>query len=78
MDVRIGVIQTAKEIEIELANDTDRAAVRASIDAALSDDDNVLWLTDRHGRDVAIPSSKIAYIELGRSDSERRIGFGAV
>ena len=28
-------------------------------------------------RDIAVPSAKIAYIELGTSDSERRIGFGA-
>jgi hypothetical protein len=51
--------------------------VRATIDAALADVTSVLWLTDRHGRDIAVPSAKIAYIELGTSDSERRIGFGA-
>ncbi|CAM8624944.1 Protein of unknown function DUF3107 [Acidimicrobiia bacterium] len=77
MDVRIGVIQTTKEIDIELAAGTDRAEIRAAIDAALADDDNVLWLTDRSGRDIAVPASKIAYIELGSPDNERRIGFGA-
>lgn len=77
MDVRIGVIHTVKEIDIELPGDADRAAIRDSIDKALADDDNTLWLTDRHGRDIAVPSSKIAYVELGSPDSERRIGFGA-
>lgn len=77
MDVRIGVIHTVKEIDIELPNDADREAIRASIETALADDDNTLWLTDRHGRDIAIPSAKIAYVELGSPDSERRIGFGA-
>ena len=77
MDVRIGVQQTPKEIEIEMSSNVDRAEVRATIDAALADVTSVLWLTDRHGRDVAVPSAKIAYIELGTSDSERRIGFGA-
>ena len=77
MDIRIGVLHTPKEIDIELPADADRAEVRASIDAALASADGGLWLTDRLGRDIAVPSSKIAYIELGRSDSERRIGFSA-
>jgi hypothetical protein len=77
VDVRIGVLHTMKEIEVELPSDADRETVKANIDTALGDDTKTLWLTDRHGKDVAIPSAKIAYIELGTSDSERRIGFGA-
>ena len=77
MDVRIGVLHTMKEIEVELPADADRAEIKKRIDEALADDDKALWLTDRHGKDVAIPSAKIAYIELGSSDTERRIGFGA-
>lgn len=77
MDVRIGVVHTVKEIEIELAGDIDRAEVHKRIEKALEDDDNVLWLSDRHGAEFAVPSSKIAYVQLGRADGERRIGFGA-
>jgi hypothetical protein len=77
VDVRIGVTYSAKEIDIELGDDADRAELRSRIDEALADDDRVLWLTDRRGRDVGIPSGKIAYIEIGSSDMERRIGFGS-
>ncbi len=77
MDVRIGVLHTVKEIDIEMGPDIDVDQVRAAIDAALSDDDGVLWLTDRHGRQFAVPSDRIAYIEVGSPDSERRIGFAA-
>ncbi len=77
MDVRIGVLHTMKEIEVELPADADREAIKAKIDAALGDDDQTLWLTDRHGKDVAIQSSKIAYVEVSATDSERRVGFGA-
>lgn len=77
VDVRIGVQHTPKEIEIELPSGADRVDVRARIDAALADASAVLWLTDRHGRDIAVPASRIAYIELGSVDGERRIGFGA-
>lgn len=77
MDVRIGVQHTPKEIEIELAAGVDRAEVKGAIDRALADAASVLWLTDKSGRDIAVPAAKIAYVELGSPDSERRIGFGA-
>lgn len=77
MDVRIGVVHTPKEIDIELPADADREAIRGQIDAALADDDTVLWLTDRHGREIGVPSARIAYVELSGPDSPRRIGFGA-
>jgi hypothetical protein len=77
VDVRIGVIHTVKEIDVELPTDADRDKIKKQIDEALSDDDNVLWLTDRQGRDIAVPSAKIAYVELGGPDSARRVGFGA-
>lgn len=77
MDVRIGVTYTAKEIDVELASDTDLTELRSRVDRALSGDDRVLWLTDDHGRQVAVPTEKIAYVELGSPDGERRIGFAS-
>jgi hypothetical protein len=77
VDVRIGVTNTVKEIDIELASDTDREKIKKRIDEALADDTKVLWLTDKSGRDIAVQSAKIAYIELGGADESRRIGFGA-
>ncbi|MEI7755146.1 MAG: DUF3107 domain-containing protein [Actinomycetota bacterium] len=76
MDVRIGVTQAPREISVELADDVDRSEVKTKVEAALSGAVDVLWLTDKKGRDVGVAASKIAYIELGTTDSERRIGFG--
>ena len=76
MDVRIGVTQVAREINIEMADTADREAIKAQADAALSGAVDVLWLTDRKGREVGVAAAKIAYIEVGSPDSERRIGFG--
>ena len=75
MDVRIGVSQ-AREVEVELADDTDTGALRAHIEQTLSNEAGVLWLTDRRGRQFAVPSSKIAYVEIGTAADSRRIGFG--
>ena len=77
MDVRIGILQSAKELEIELTEEVDRDEVIGSIESALSKADGVLWLTDRKGRRVAVPVAKVAYVEVGAPVNERRVGFGA-
>ncbi len=77
MDVRIGVQHTMKEIEVDLPSDADRDSIKAKVDEALSSDTGTLWLTDRHGKDIVVPAAKIAYIEIGSADHERRVGFGA-
>jgi hypothetical protein len=38
---------------------------------------SVLWLTDRKGRRVGVPAAKLAYVEIGSPNEERRVGFGA-
>jgi hypothetical protein len=76
MDVRIGVVQTPKEIMVELAEDSSAEEVRALVAKAPSGDDPVLWFTDRHGRQVGVPSERLAYVEIGRPDDMRRLGFG--
>jgi hypothetical protein len=77
VDVRIGITQSAKELEVELDQDADRDAVIAEIEASLGKESGVLWLTDRKGRRVAIPVAKVAYVEVGAPTHERRVGFGA-
>jgi hypothetical protein len=75
VDVRIGVRNAPKELEVLLADDTDSDAVREHIDAAFAAG-GTLWLTDRRGRQYGVPGDKVAYIEIGSSEVGRRIGFG--
>ena len=75
MDVRIGMTQTPKELEVHLPDDADPAAVKDQVDAAMTSG-GTLWLTDRKGRQVGVPTGKLAYVEIGSPDDERRIGFG--
>lgn len=76
MDVRIGVTYSAKELEIELAADADRDQVIKDVEGALGNSGGILWLSDRRGRRVGIPADKVAYIEIGSPEEERRVGFG--
>ena len=77
MDVRIGITQTPREIEVELSDDAERDKVLAEMEKLLKTGDGVLWLTDRKGRRVGIPVAKVAYVEVGAPSAERRVGFGA-
>ena len=76
VDVRIGVTQAPRELNIELAEDVDRDDLKSRIEAAMAGVSKVLWITDKRGKDVVIPAAKIAYVELGSADSDRKIGFG--
>jgi hypothetical protein len=74
MEVRIGVVHTPKELALELDAPLDE--VKKSIEKALSDDGGVLWLTDRSGRVVGVPSERVAYVEIETDGETRRVGFG--
>ncbi len=77
MEVRIGVSNTPKEIELEMADGTDVAALTAEVEKSLAKEDAVLWLTDRRGRRVGVPVAKVAYVEIGSATEDRRVGFGS-
>lgn len=77
MDVRIGIAQSPQVIEIQLAEDIDRDAVKKQVGKVLGSTDGVLWLVDRKGKDLGVPSSQISFVELGTADAAARIGFGA-
>jgi hypothetical protein len=75
VDVRIGVTQSPKEIEVELGDDADAAKVKAQIESTLANESGVLWFTDKRGRQVGVPTAKVAYVEIGSPSDGRRIGF---
>ena len=77
MELRIGVTHSARDITLEVENDEKlRAAARKSVEEALAGKSAVLWLKDKRGREVAVPAEKIAFVELGAPEGERRLGFG--
>ena len=76
MDVRIGIIQAPRELEVELAEGESQEAVLEQIEKTLSSGDGVLWLTDKRGRRIGVPAARIGYIEIGAVEG-RKAGFGA-
>ena len=76
MDIRIGVINTIREVELEIADDTDVDSLKQSVESAVTNGGGVLWLTDRKGRQVGVHAEKIAYIDIGAGADKGHIGFG--
>ncbi len=77
MDVRIGVTQAPREIEVELADNTGVDELVAEVDKAITEGSGMLWLTDKRGKRVGIPAAKLAYVEVDTAADMRRVGFGA-
>lgn len=75
MEVKIGVVYTPKELTLELDGKVEE--VTKAVEAAMSGKDPVLWLVDKKGRRVGVPTDKVAYVEIGEEDSAKRVGFGA-
>lgn len=68
--------QAPREISIEV-DDAQRDDVKSKVEAALSGATDVLWITDKRGKDIGVPAAKIAYVEVGTAEGDRRIGFGS-
>ena len=75
MEVRIGVVYTARELILDTEESAEQVA--ATVDSVLSNGDTLLWLTDNKGRRVGVPTDKIAYVEVAGDAAERRVGFGS-
>ena len=76
MEVRIGVVYTARELTVETDDSVDVVTARdreRDVEAAT----RCLWLTDTKGRRIGVPVDKIAYVEVAADAGGRKVGFGA-
>ncbi|WOC13169.1 DUF3107 domain-containing protein [Gordonia sp. MP11Mi] len=74
VEVKIGIDNNPRELAVTTPGTS--AEVDAKVSAALDGTDSVLELVDEKGARMLVPSAKIAYVEVGSSES-RRVGFGA-
>ncbi|MBA2716944.1 MAG: DUF3107 domain-containing protein [Propionibacteriales bacterium] len=75
MEVRIGVTHASREISLETAGSVDD--LQRTISDALTNDDNLLVLSDQKGRTLLVPTDKLAYVEIV-GETGRRVGFGTI
>jgi hypothetical protein len=75
VEVKVGVKGGPRELTIDISLSPDELA--AAVRAALADESGLLVLVDEKGRQLLVPSDKLAYVEIGDTN-ERRVGFGAM
>jgi hypothetical protein len=71
MEVKIGVQNASRELNIDTTLDAD--GVEKAVSAAL-EDGGVLSLTDAKGRRVVVPGDKLAYVDISTSVTGQ-VGF---
>ncbi|MBY6365935.1 DUF3107 domain-containing protein [Rhodococcoides corynebacterioides] len=74
MEVKIGISDSPRELVINSAQTPEE--VEALVSGSFGGE-GVLTLTDEKGRKFLVPAAKLAYVEIGPSDS-RRVGFSTV
>lgn len=74
MEIRIGIINTGRELNFETA--TSAEDIRAEVSAALEQSASHVSFTDVKGNSYIVPTATLAYVELGTEES-RRVGFFA-
>ena len=74
MEIKVGIQHVNREVVVE-TTETAADVERAFSDAV--ENAGVFTLADERGRRVLIPSSKIAYVDLGEEHA-RKVGFGTL
>lgn len=72
MEVRIGVVDTPKELTLELEGGADPVGV---VEKALEDGSAMVWFEDSKGHKVGVPTDKLGYIEVEADENAKRVGF---
>lgn len=74
MEIRIGIVNTAREISFE--SDATMDEIESAVADALTGKTPFLKLTDNKGKAYLVPTATIGFVEVG-NDSGRRVGFVA-
>lgn len=74
MEIRIGIVNTGRELSFDTSTSADE--VREQVTSALEQNASHLSFSDAKGSSYIVPTANLAYIELGTEES-RRVGFVA-
>ncbi|WP_417508272.1 DUF3107 domain-containing protein [Microbacterium sp.] len=74
MEIRIGIINTGRELNFETSTSADE--VRTQVTSALEQNAAHVSFIDVKGNSYIVPTANLAFVELGTEES-RRVGFVA-
>lgn len=73
--VHLGVVFSAKELELEVEGET--GDVLDSLTNAIASDEKYVRVTDSKGKTVVVPTDKLTYVEVEDGARSGGIGFSA-
>jgi hypothetical protein len=73
VEIKIGVVDSPRELTIVSRQSPDE--IESMVADAMKNTEAVLALTDEKGRRLLVPSERLAYVEIGPSETPR-VGFG--
>lgn len=73
IEVRIGVIDSPKELILELEEGANELVEK--VNNASTESSGMIWLTDSKGKQIGISVARIAYLEI-EPERPRTVGFG--
>jgi hypothetical protein len=78
MEVIFGVQARDGAIRVQLSDDKVEE-LRKQLEGAFSGGDGgqIVWVTDKDGREFGIPTDKLAFVEFGTEKSSRQVGFSS-
>jgi hypothetical protein len=77
MEVIFGVQARDGAIRVQL-DENKIADLKTRLESALSGSSpQILWVTDKDGREIGIPTDKIAFVEFGTERAGRQVGFSS-
>jgi hypothetical protein len=77
MEVVFGVQARDGAIRVQMSEE-EVADLKKRLDETFKHDSaEIFWLTDKDGREIGIPTDKIAYVEFGAEKSSRQVGFSS-
>jgi Protein of unknown function (DUF3107) len=77
VEVLIGVQLSTRELKVDVPDDQADALRKQVQDLFTNGATGVLWLTDKDGRTIGVPSDKLAYVEIGSDKASRAVGFSS-
>jgi hypothetical protein len=75
VEVKIGVQHAARELVVESGQSAEE--IQKAVSEAVNGKSGLFMLSDERGRTVIVPAERLAYVEIGESET-RQVGFGAM
>lgn len=73
MEIVIGVQHMGRELRLEVEEKA--KDIRKAVDDAVDKERKMIWVTDKRGRQIGVPTEKLAYVEIAAEKSDRAVGF---